>query len=299
VHDGEHPIDEGLVRRLVADQHPRWADLPVDRVESIGTDNALFRLGDGMVVRLPRIDWAVAGVERAVCWLPRLAPQLPVPVPVPLARGAPGHGYPWAWAVTTWLDGSNPVVGALADAPHLAAEVGVFVAALHRVDVPGGPRATRGEPLRERDAETREAIAALHGAIDIDAVTAAWEDALAAPPWAAPSVWVHGDLSPGNVLVKGGRLVGVIDFGGVGLGDPACDLLPAWNLLPADARPAFRDALGADDATWRRGRGWALSVALIQLPYYARRNPPLAANARHVIAEVLADHGHLRSDGLP
>jgi aminoglycoside phosphotransferase (APT) family kinase protein len=114
-----------------------------------------------------------------------------------------------------------------------------------------------------------------------------WEAALRTPAWSGPSVWVHGDISPGNLLLQGGRLTGVIDFGGVGVGDPACDLIVAWNLLPAEVRSVFRADLGVDDATWDRGRGWALSVALIQLPYYKHTNPALAANARHVIREVL------------
>jgi aminoglycoside phosphotransferase (APT) family kinase protein len=126
--------------------------------------------------------------------------------------------------------------------------------------------------------------------VDTRAVSQAWHRALAATRWDDDPVWIHGDLSPGNLLLVGGRLHAVIDFGGVGIGDPACDLIVAWNLLPAHARDAFRLATGVDDATWARGRGWALSVALIQLPYYAQTNAPLAGNARHVIAQVLAEN---------
>jgi aminoglycoside phosphotransferase (APT) family kinase protein len=145
-------------------------------------------------------------------------------------------------------------------------------------------------PLARRDTPTREAIAALAGQIDTDAVTAAWEHALAAPAWDGPPVWAHGDLSPGNLLTGDGELTAVIDFSGIGVGDPACDLGVAWNLLVGDARTALRDALRVDDAQWARGRGWALSVALIQLPYYQVSNPGLAANSRHVIDQVIVDH---------
>jgi aminoglycoside phosphotransferase (APT) family kinase protein len=290
MHADEVATDVPLVRRLLAAQFPQWAALPIARVPSSGTDNALYRLGDDMVVRLPRIDWAAGGVDKDFRWTPVLARLLPVEIPVPLAKGRPGQGYPWEWGVYPWLEGENPTVDRIADPDALAREVARFVEALHRIDPAGGPPAGRGVPLAMRDEPTRTALAALRGTIDTDAATAAWDAALRTPAWPGPSVWVHGDLSPGNLLLQGGRLTAVIDFAGVGVGDPACDLIVAWNLLPADARPVFRAELGVDDATWARGRGWALSVALIQLPYYKETNPVLAANARHVIREVLADH---------
>ena len=290
MHADELHTDESLVRRLLAEQFPRWAALPIERVPSSGTDNELYRLGDDMVVRLPRIDWAVEGVEDAHEWMPRLVPLLPVAVPIPLAKGNPGEGYPWPWSVYPWLEGENPTVDGLADPEALAKDLTQFVDALRSVDLAGGPPAGRGMPLVERDAPTRTAIAELRGMVDTDAVAHAWEAALRTPAWSGPPVWVHGDLAPGNLLLRDGRLAAVIDFGGVGVGDPACDLMLAWNLLPPEVRGVFRTALGVDDATWDRGRGWALSVALIQLPYYKETNPSLAASARHVIREVLADH---------
>jgi aminoglycoside phosphotransferase (APT) family kinase protein len=141
-----------------------------------------------------------------------------------------------------------------------------------------------------RDSQVRAAVDALHGSIDTGAATAAWEAALQAPAWTGPPVWIHGDLSPGNLLAVRGRLSAVIDFGGLGVGDPACDLLVAWNLLPAETRDGFRAALGVDDATWARGRGWGLSVALTALPYYRDTNPVIVRWARQMIDEVLADH---------
>jgi aminoglycoside phosphotransferase (APT) family kinase protein len=224
--------------------------------------------------------------------MPRLAPGLPVAIPVPLGRGRPGAGFPWSWSVCRWLEGENPAVDRIAQPRSLAGELAEFITALRRIDPADGPASGRGVPLAQRDAPTRAAIDELHGLIDTDAATAVWEQALRIPVWPGPAAWSHGDLSPGNVLIRRGRLSAVIDFGGVGVGDPTVDLIVAWNLLPAGVRPVFRAALGVDDATWARGRGWALSIALIQLPYYQDTNPVLAGSARHVIREVLADHGH-------
>jgi aminoglycoside phosphotransferase (APT) family kinase protein len=295
MHDDEVHTDVALVRRLLGAQYPEWADLPIAPVASAGTDNALYRLGDDMAVRLPRIQWAVKLVEKEYEWLPRLAPLLPLAVPVPLAKGHPGEGYPWPWSVCRWVEGENPTVDRVPDPPAFATTLAHFVAVLHGIDPDGGPPAGeqnffRGVPLAERDAWTRPSIESLRGTVDTDVVTAAWDAALAIPPWAGSSVWIHGDLSPGNLLCVDGRLRAVIDFGGLGVGDPACDVVVAWNLLPADARDVFRSAVPIDDATWARGRGWALSIALIQLPYYRDTNPALAANSRHVIDQVLADH---------
>ena len=292
MHADEIETDVPLVRRLLAAQFPEWAGLPIERVRSAGTDNALYRLGEDLVVRLPRIHWAVDGVGKDMLWLPKLAPLLPVAVPVPLAKGEPAEDYPWTWGVYPWLAGENPAIDSVPDAKSLTNEVADFVKALHRVDLAGGPAARRGRPLAEvQDEEARAALAELKGMIDVDAATAAWNAAIQAPPWTGRPVWVHGDLLAGNLLLEGRRLTGVIDWGGVGIGDPACDLIVAWGLLPRDLRPAFRAKLGVDDETWARGRGWALSVGLIALPYYKDTNPVLAATARHLIREVLADPG--------
>jgi aminoglycoside phosphotransferase (APT) family kinase protein len=293
MHADEVETDVPLVRRLVASQFPRWAALPVEPVASSGTDNAMYRLGDNLAVRLPRTPGAVDGVATEQRWLPRLAPRLPVAAPVPLAAGRPGQGYPWPWTVQRWLDGENPVAGRLADASGLARDLAAWVTALRRVaPSPDAPAASRGVPLARRDGPTRRALRELGGAVDTRAALAAWEQAVRLPEWHGAPSWLHGDLSPGNVLVADGRLRAVIDFGGTaGVGDPTADLIVAWNLLPAHARPVFREALGADDAVWGRARGWALSIALIQLPYYRTTNPALAANSRLVIREVLAEHG--------
>jgi aminoglycoside phosphotransferase (APT) family kinase protein len=288
MHYDEVHTDAALVRRLLEQQFPQWAALPIERVQSSGTDNALYRLGDELVVRLPRIRWAIGAIAKECRWLPELAAALPIAIPVPLARGAPGAGYEWEWGIYPWLGGENPRVGAIPDARLLAHELARFVRTLQALDLPGAPHAGRGVPLANRDGPTREALAALAETIDTDGAAAAWDTALRTPPGQGTPRLVHSDLAPGNLLLQGGRLTGVIDWSGLGVGDPACDLMVAWNLLPAEARDVFRSEVGADDATWARGRGWALSVALIQLPYYRDTNPALAANARHVVDTVLA-----------
>jgi len=295
MHDDEVDTDASLVSRLLAAQFPQWADLPIERVRSAGTDNAIYRLGDDLAVRLPRIPWATEQVDKEHWWLPKLAPLLPLAIPVPLAKGIPGEGYPWHWSVYRWLEGENATIERIADPRQAATELAQFIAALQRIDPTGGPppgphNSSRGVPLAMRDPQTRAAIATLHGMLDADAVTAAWEAALQAPAWRGPPVWIHGDLQSGNLLAQQGRLSAVIDFGCLGVGDPACDLIVAWNFLSDETRDVFRSALGVDDATWARGRGWALSVGLIALPYYQSTNPVLARFSRHTIDEVLADH---------
>jgi aminoglycoside phosphotransferase (APT) family kinase protein len=297
MHADEVDVDVSLVGRLLAAQFPQWADLSIEPVHSAGTDNAIYRVGSDLAVRLPRIEGATGQVDKEHQWLPRLAPRLPLAIPVPLAKGAPDEGYPWHWSVYRWLEGETATVERIADPGQAARDLAQFIGALQRIDPAGGPppgphNSFRGVPLSTRDANTRAAIASLDGMLDTGAVTAAWDAAFQAPAWRGPPVWIHGDLSPLNLLVKRGRLSAVIDFGCLGVGDPACDLQVAWNLFSAQTRDVLRAGLPVDDATWARGRGWALSVGLIALPYYQSTNPVLAGIARRAIAEVLADHEH-------
>jgi aminoglycoside phosphotransferase (APT) family kinase protein len=285
-------IDAALVRRLLAAQFPQWADLAVEPVESGGTDNALFRLGPDMAVRLPRVDWAIGQVEKERRWLPILAPFLPLAIPVPLGKGTPAEGYPWHWSVCRWLEGENATLERLADPREAASALAGFIAALQRIDAVDGPlpdehNSFRGVPLAMRDGETRAAIASLRDTLDTDAALRAWEAALEAPMWTGPPIWIHGDLHSGNLLARQGRLSAVIDFGCLGVGDPACDVMVAWTLFTAESRSVFRAALSVDDATWARGRGWALSVALIALPYYRGINADIVARAERTIDECL------------
>lgn len=261
-------IDEALVRRLIATQLPQWADLPVTKLAA-GHDNRSFRLGETLLVRMPSAAGYAPQAEKEQRWLPHLAPRLPLPIPAPLAIGAPGEGYPWRWQVLRWIEGEAAAAAPAFDLTRFARDLAHFLAALQRADAAGGPAAGphsfwRGGPLASYDAETRAAIAALRDRIDVPAATAMWEAALAAP-WTGPPVWFHGDVAPGNLIVRGGRLAAVIDFGCCGVGDPACDLVIAWTFLDAPARAAFRAAVGLDDACWARAKGWALWKALIVL----------------------------------
>jgi aminoglycoside phosphotransferase (APT) family kinase protein len=296
MHADEVDIDAALVHELVAAQFPEWADLPLIPVASAGTDNAMFRLGSEMAVRLPRYGGAVSQVEKEQQWLPRLAPHLPLAVPVPLAQGSPGEGYPWSWSIYGWLDGKPATDAPMTDPAQAAGALADFVGALQGIDPEGGPapgahNSSRGLPLSLRDEGTRAAISSLAGSLNAKAATAAWEADSGAPRWRGPGVWLHGDLQPANLLVVAGRPSAVIDFGCLAVGDPACDVMAAWSILTAETRPLFRDALMVDDATWARARGLALSVSLVCLPYYRDTNPGLCAIARRTISEVLADHG--------
>jgi aminoglycoside phosphotransferase (APT) family kinase protein len=296
MHHDELDIDASLVRRLLASQFPRWAELPIERIEPTGTDNSIYRLGEDMVVRLPRVARTVATLEKERAWLRRLAPHLPLAVPVPLAEGTPTAGYPWVWSVYRWLDGSDATVEPIADLGRAASDWLGFIAALQSIDATGGPppgthNFFRGEALVARDDAVRASIASLHDEIDVEAVTAVWEAALRAPEWRRPPVWIHGDLDARNVLVEDGRLSAVIDWGSLGVGDPACDVMVAWKLLSADTRGTFREALSVDDATWTRSHGWALSQAVNALSYYTlETNAVLVGEARRWLTEVLADH---------
>jgi aminoglycoside phosphotransferase (APT) family kinase protein len=285
MHSDEVDVPADLVRRLLDLRFPQWAELPLVHVPSYGTDARLYRLGSGLVVRLPKIQWATSQIEMEESLLPRLAPHLPVEIPEVVAVGEPAFGYPWRWAVYRWLDGTPPRAGTAKLARALAA----FIAALQAIDATDAPRGThRGGPLKLRDDATRAAIAQIDDEVDVAAVTRAWEEALAVPGWSRDPVWFHGDILEGNLLVRDGRLTGVIDWGCACAGDPAFDYAIAWSLL-APVRQTFRAATGIDDPTWARARGLALSQAVIALPYYLHTSPPIAARSRLIIREVLAD----------
>ncbi|MFN2469497.1 MAG: aminoglycoside phosphotransferase family protein [Gaiellaceae bacterium] len=295
MHADEVDTDVSLVGRLLAAQVPQWAELPIEPVPSAGTDNALYRIGDDMVARLPRRERNSGTLVKERQWLPRLAPLLPLAVPVPLAEGLPAEGYPFEWSVYRWLKGENATSERITDQSQLATDLAQFIGALQRVDLTGGPspgedNSFRGVPLAARDESTRAAIASLGATIDVGEVTAAWDEALRAPEWRRAPVWIHGDLDARNMLVEKGRLSAVIDFGCLGVGDPACDVMVAWKVLSTESRDTFRTALSVAEATWARARGWALSQALMALSYYTvETNPTLVREAERWMAEALAD----------
>jgi len=292
--DGRAGIDAALVRRLIAAQFPRWRDLPVRPVEVDGWDNRTYRLGSEMTVRLPTEAGYVPAVVKENRWLPRLGPSLPVAVPPILAMGEPGEGYPFPWSVRGWLRGETADRGRIDDMAQFAVSVAEFILALQRSDPTGGPLAGqhswyRGASPAHYDDETRRCLAALKGRVDTGRAVAVWDAALAAG-WRGTPVWFHGDIASGNLLVADGKLTAVIDFGTSGIGDPACDLVIAWTLFSQDSREAFRDAVGQDDGTWARARGWALWKALLNLTGCVDTEPERAAVNRRVIDEVLAEH---------
>ncbi|MEU5092271.1 aminoglycoside phosphotransferase family protein [Streptomyces sp. NPDC021356] len=285
-------IDAALVRRLVETQFPQWVAQPLELLDPAGSDHVIYRLGEELAVRLPRHIGAIGQARKESEWLPRLAPHLPLAVPVPVGAGEPGFGYPWPWAVSRWVDGEVATVEALADSPDAAVELAEFLAALQRFEpgelpAQGAREDLTGQPLAARDQATRAAIAEVDGVFDAAAMTELWNAAISAPEWDGPPVWFHGDFHTGNLLTVDGRLSAVIDFGGLGIGDPACDLMIAFTLMSPGSRAAFRAALGVNDATWTRGRGWALTTALSAYTHYATVNPQVAAQTTRQITEAL------------
>jgi aminoglycoside phosphotransferase (APT) family kinase protein len=275
-------IDASLARRLVDSQFPKWAGLPIRPVAHDGWDNRTFRLGEELSVRLPTGAWYARQVSKEQRWLPWLAPQLPLPIPEPVARGEPALGYPFPWSVYRWLDGEPAATAAIADQVRFAEDVAAFLRALAGCDAGAGPAPGehnwfRGGPLAYYEREALDAVEALGDEIPREAVLRVWEDAVRTT-WEREPVWFHGDVAVGNLLVRDGRLAAVIDFGTSGVGDPACDVVLAFTFLRGPARERFRIALGADEGTWSRGRGWALWKALI--------TRDLAT-----VEEVLADYG--------
>lgn len=278
--DGETATDVVLVRDLIRTQFPRWQDLPVREVAHGGTSNAMYRLGDDLAVRLPRREWAQDGAGKEALIVPLVAPHLPVAVPEPLELGSPGEGYPYQWSVVRWLDGETGPAG-----DDTAFQLADLIRALHGIDASGRPWTTgRGRPDAEADDEAvRRCIAQIGGS---PRLTAVWEESLAAPRWDEPGRWLHADLHEGNLLLRGGALTGVIDWGSAGVGDPAADLMTAWLYLDERGRKQFRRELGFDDATWVRAQGWALHLAVLALPYYRDTNKFLAGIASRALDQL-------------
>jgi aminoglycoside phosphotransferase (APT) family kinase protein len=298
MHEDEVLIHDCTVRHLVDSQCPQWSDLPLRRLPPVGTDNQLFRLGEDLLVRLPRIHWAADAPDREHAWLPRLASQLPLEIPAPVFLGSPAADYPYPWCVVPWLEGetvSGRHLGGrdnVDDWARLARDVAAFLVTLRAIDATGAPRKTegsRGAPLAECDSWVREWTERAGSRVDGGAVLAAWEESLAAPSWDSAPVWLHADIHEGNLLVRHGRVSAVLDWGGLGAGDPAVELNAAWGFLPPDVAPVYRAAMGLDDAAWLRGRGWALVPSISGLVYYEETAPRLARLGRATVDRVLAD----------
>ncbi len=290
MHDDEVVISDETVRGLIEDQLPAHASDPIVRLAPTGTDNQLFRLGEDLVIRMPRIPGAASAPAWEHRWLPALAPHLSIPIPAPLVLGRPGHGYPWAWTVVPWFDGQEPTPASI-DLDEWAVGLGSFVRELRRVPAMNAPVKDegRGGPLASLDEWVRRWTARVDpSVVDRQAVLALWEDALAAPAWSGEPVWFHGDLHEGNLVVRDGRLRAVIDWGVAGRGDPAVELNVMWGFLPESVAELYRDTVGLDAAAYRRGRGHALAPAISGVTYYRDSAPHLSALGLAAVQALLA-----------
>lgn len=292
--DTKFNITLALVNELIATQFPQWAHLPIKPVAHSGWDNKTFHLGTTMSIRLPSAKAYIEQVAKEQTWLPKLAPHLPLPIPTPIAMGIPSQTYPYPWSIYKWLDGENPTHQNISDHTQFATTLAHFLIQLQKTDPTDGPppgthNFYRGGPLTIYDTETRNALTALHGQIDTHTATAVWETALNATYQGTP-VWLHGDVSAGNLLIQNGHLSAVIDFGSSAVGDPACDLTIAYTFLSEKSREAFRNTIQANDAMWARARGWALWKALITLAQHINGPAVDPTDIQNIIHAILADH---------
>jgi aminoglycoside phosphotransferase (APT) family kinase protein len=293
LHENEITIEPELVQSLLDSQFPEYADLPIRPLPPSGTDNRLFRLGDQLVVRMPRIDWAAESAAFEATWLPRLAPYLPLPIPVPVGLGQPAQGYPWSFTIVPWIEGENPDPdGSTLDPEEWAATLGDFVRDLQAAPAMDAPvmQEGRGAPLPLLDDWVQEwtAKAVETFGIDADPVLALWADALDAPPWEGEPRWLHADLHEGNLLARDGHLTAVIDWGAAGRGDPAAELNAAWGYLPAGVEQVFVDAVGLDEAAWRRARGYALAPSISGAVYYRETAPEESRGSLEKVQRLIA-----------
>lgn len=294
--DNQLIINEALVQKLVTDQFPQWQDLPVKSVESQGWDNRTFRLGNDMSVRLPSDEEYVRQVQKEQTWLPLIAPHLPFSIPKPIAMGQPSEDYPWVWSVYQWIDGISANITVVNDA-HLeiiAQQLGNFLNDFHQYDAAGAPAPGlhnwwRAAHVSVYDSETRELINKLRNVIDADRAGFLWEKAISSK-WNKDPVWVHGDVASGNILLKNNKICAIIDFGCMGIGDPACDLTIAWTFFKNKSREIFKHVLSLDPDTWIRARGWALWKALYELSVLKDMLSAKAIEQKRIIDDVLNEH---------
>ena len=287
-------INVNLVQQLVSSQFPDWSGLPITEVHPNGWDNRTFRLGDRMSVRLPSAKRYSLQVDKEQKWLPILSEKLPLPVPIPLAKGEPNHKYPFNWSIYEWIDGDTATSERIDDMPKFAKALGAFLTDLRRINTTGGPGpgpGHRGGDLNIYNDQTQQAIKILRSEsnLDTELMAEVWDTAVASK-WVNPPVWIHGDVSSGNILVKGGEIAAVIDFGTAAIGDPACDLSIAWTMFEGDSRDAFRISMDLDDDTWARGRGWTLWKSLILLSGIDKTNTLEGKQSLETVYQILNDN---------
>ncbi|EOP68716.1 aminoglycoside phosphotransferase family protein [Bacillus cereus] len=287
-------ITADLVKKLIQEQFPKWAHLEVKPVKLSGNDNRTFHLGDGMSVRLPSDAAYVPQVEKENSWLPILSKELSLPISAPIAKGNPSEEYPWPWSINKWIEGETVTKENVRDLDEFAADLGSFLIELQSIDASNGPVAGehnfyRGGFISVYDEEARVAIENNKDVFDETLLKHFWDLALRST-WDHKSVWVHGDVAPGNLLVKDGKLCAVIDFGILGVGDPACDAAMAWTFFHKNSRKVFKEALRMDEETWNRARGWALWKALITYDAHRGSNEKVAEESYRVIQVIVDDY---------
>lgn len=290
MHNNEIPSNIQLIKKLIIEQFPQWKNLPIKHISSSGTDNTIYKLGTDMCIRVPRITQTEKQIKKEQCWLPKLAPFLPLPIPKLIGQGLPTDIFPYSWSIYNWIDGKNCFVEKITNQEQEAKKLAEFIRALQRIDTTNAPFSERGVSLSTRDTKVKETFNSLKDSFDIPLIESLWNKAINAPEWNKKPVWLHGDLLPVNLLINQGSLTAVIDFGFLGIGDPAIDLLPAWSIFSGEARNIFRTTLQVDAATWNRGKGWALSIALIIIPYYKKSNTVLVEIAEQIIQEIITDY---------
>ena len=289
-------INEALAQQLIIDQFPQWKDLLIQAVTHQGWDNRTFRLGDRMLVRLPSTEEYVRQVQKEQKWLPILALKLSLPIPEPIALGQSSKDFPWEWSVYKWLEGdsANTINLEEKDLEAIAQQLAYFLNEFHKLDVAGAPppglhNYWRAAHTSVYDAETRALINKLKSHIDADSANSLWEKAISSQ-WGKDPVWVHGDVASGNILVKDNKLSAVIDFGCMGIGDPACDLTIAWTFFKNKSREAFKKAMNLDPDTSERARAWALWKALYELSELDDKLSAKAIEQKRIIADILKEH---------
>lgn len=285
-----------LVDELIEAQFPQWMKLPIRFVEKNGMDNITFRLGEEMLIRLPSAEAYASKVTKEQKWLPVLAQQLSIKIPEPLAQGSPSRSYPWNWSIYRWIEGKSANLLSIDDSSlrEIALDLAKFLREMHKVNIKGAPSPGihnfyRGGHLSVYDGETKAAISKLGKLIDSDRVMSVWKKAISSK-WDDNPVWIHGDLASGNILIKEKRLIAVIDFGGMAIGDPACDLVIAWTFLKGESRRIFQEMMNLEDGTWNRARGWALWKALVTVVSLKDKSGITAMEQLQIIHDVISEH---------
>ncbi|RKE23620.1 aminoglycoside phosphotransferase family protein [Streptomyces sp. TLI_171] len=298
LHENEIRVDEAVVRALLGEQRPEWADLPISPAGA-GTDNTMYRLGSQLLVRLPRTPDNAKAVRKEQMWLPRLAPYLSCRIPEPVHAGIPGSSFPLSWSVYRWIDGDEAGSGSVTDWPAFGADLAALVQSLHSVPLMGAARQGelswyRGGGLRACDRWVSgcfdDCLAVQGLDLDIAHLRDVWRSALALPEPSGRQVWLHGDLKPTNLLVQQGKLHAVIDFGGLSVGFPDAEHATLWD-CPPGARQAYWDAMGLDDVTWLRARAWAIAVGVSGVSDYWGTYPAFVSECLSRLRAILEAAG--------